>query len=82
MDVTRETIIEEIAEYSGEDVRHLFDKGLLNMQHARKWIVEKKYFRLAKTGRSLTDIKYELSADYGISVSAIEKMVYKRPHTP
>jgi hypothetical protein len=78
MDITKETIIEEIAELSGENARQLFDKGLLNMQHARKWIVVKKYFRLAKTGRSLTDIKYELSAEYGISVSLIEKMVYRK----
>jgi hypothetical protein len=33
---------------------------------------------LAKTGRTYTDIKLELSVDYGVSVSMIEKMIYGR----
>ena len=78
MDVTKEFIIEEISELSGVDAKPLFNKGLLTLDHARKWIVQQKYFRLKEPGRTYTDIKYELSCDYGLSVSSIEKLVYKK----
>jgi hypothetical protein len=78
MEETKELIIDEIEQLAGINARQLFDKGLLTLEHARKWIVKQKYFQLAKTGRTYTDIKYELSLDYGISVSSIEKMVYRK----
>ena len=78
MEESKALIIGEIEQLAGVDAAQLFDKGLLTLDHARKWIVKQKYFLLAKTGRSYTDIKYELSIDYGISVSSIEKMVYRK----
>jgi len=78
MDESKELIIGEIEQLAGIKAGELFEKGLLTLDHARKWIVKQKYFELAKTGRTYTDIKYELSVDYGISVSSIEKMVYRR----
>jgi hypothetical protein len=78
MEETKDLIIDEIEQLAGINARQLFDKGLLTLEHARKWIVKHKYFQLAKTGRTYTDIKYELSLDYGISVSSIEKMVYRK----
>ncbi len=78
MDETRDLIIEEIEQIAGIDARQLFEKGLLTLKQARKWIVKQKYYQLARTGRTYTDIKYELSIDYGISVSSIEKMVYRK----
>ena len=78
MDETRDLIIEEIEQIAGIDARQLLEKGLLTLKQARKWIVKQKYYQLARTGRTYTDIKYELSIDYGISVSSIEKMVYRK----
>lgn len=78
MDETKDLIIGEIEQLAGIDARQLIEKGLITLQHAKKWIVKQKYFQLAKTGRTYTDIKYELSIGYGISVSSIEKMVYRK----
>ena len=80
MEATKELILSEVNEYAGIDAGKLFDIGLIPPDHARKWVVMQKYFQLAKSGRTYTDIKLELSVDYGVSVSAIEKMVYKKPH--
>ena len=78
----KELILEEIQEIAGIDAGKLFDMGLIPEDHARNWVVKQKYFQLAKTGRTYIDIKNELSVEYGVSVSKIEKLVYRRPHTP
>jgi hypothetical protein len=67
---------QEIKEIAGYETKELMELGLLPPKHAKKWLVKQRYFLLAKTGRTYTDIKYELSERYGISVSSIEKMVY------
>jgi len=78
MNAAKEIILGEIKELAGVDASKLFDIGLIPADHARNWIIKKKYFQLAKTGRTYTDIKNELSEDYGVSVSSIEKMIYKK----
>lgn len=78
MDTTKELILDEIKDIVGIDAGKLFDIGLINANHARNWVVKQKYFQLAKTGRTYTDIKNELSVDYGVSVSSIEKMIYRK----
>jgi len=78
MEIFRELILREIKELAGIDASQLFDMGLLTIDQARKWLVREKYFQMKKPGRTFTDIKYELSDEYGISVSAIEKLVYRR----
>ena len=78
MEATRDLILIEIQQLTGLDAEKLFEIGLIPANHARKWIVKEKYYQLAKTGRTYTDIKYELSLDYGMSVSAIEKLVYRK----
>jgi len=78
MDVTKDLILGEIQELIGIDAALLFDNGLLTFDHAKRWIVKRKYFQMSKSGRTLTDIKYELSDDYGLSVSAIEKLIYRK----
>ncbi len=69
----------EITEMAGVEAEKLMDLGLLEPMQAKRWLVKRRYFMLAKTGRTYTDIKYELSERYGISVSAIEKMIYRKP---
>ena len=77
MDVTKDLILGEIRELAGIDAAQLFDNGLLTLDHAKRWVVKKKYFLLSKDGRTFTDIKYQLSDEYGLSVSAIEKLIYR-----
>jgi hypothetical protein len=72
------TISQEIKEIAGVDTRNLMELGLLPPKHAKKWLVKQRYYMLAKTGRTYTDIKYELSERYDISVSSIEKIIYSR----
>ena len=78
MEESRDLILGEIRELAGVDAGRLIDIGLLTADHARKWVVKKKYYEMAKTGRTFTDIKNELSDCFGLSVSSIEKMVYRK----
>ena len=78
MEARKDLILDEIQQLTGIDAEKLFDIGLIPANHARNWIVEKKYYQLAKTGRTYTDIKNELSDEYGVSVSTIEKLIYRK----
>lgn len=78
MEIFRDLILREIKEIAGIDAIQLFDMGLLTLDQARKWLVREKYFQMKKPGKTFTDIKYELSDEYGISVSAIEKLIYRK----
>jgi len=78
MEESRDLILGEIKELAGIDAGQLLEMGLLTTDHAKKWVVKKRYFQMAKTGRTYTDIKNELSDCFGMSVSTIEKLVYRR----
>ena len=78
MDTIREMIISDIKELAGIDAAQLIDNGLLTFTHAKKWVVKRMYYEMSKPGRTYTDIKLELSVKYDISVSAIEKLVYRK----
>ncbi len=69
---------QEITALTGVEAEKLMEIGLVEPKQAKKWLVRHHYYTLAKTGRTYTDIKYELSDRYGISVSSIEKMVYRK----
>ena len=77
-------IIQDLREKFGMDVENLIRKGILPTNAAKKWLVKELYFEYAKQGktytkegRTYTDIKLELSEEYGISISSIEKLVYR-----
>lgn len=72
-----EQVAQDILELTGYDTTALINMGIVQPYDARKWVVKQKYFLLAKTGRTLTDIKYDLSEIYGMSVSSIEKLIYR-----
>lgn len=78
MNENSEFIVNEIKEISKIDITEVMEIGILSEKQAKRWLVKSKYYALRKTGRTFTDIKLELSVDYDISVSAIEKMVYKK----
>lgn len=69
---------EEIRLLSGVDAKKLIEIGLLHPVEARRWLVRKKYYLLADGSRTFTDIKLELSEQYGLSVSSIEKLIYRK----
>ena len=73
-----EDIGKDIENMAGVTMKELLDSGLFDKKHAKRWVVKKKYFELAKTGRTYIDIKNELSDKYEISVSTIERIVYNR----
>ena len=72
-------IVEDLREYFGLEVENLVMVGLLPPDSAKKWLVRALYFKHAKTGRTYMDIKLDLSVEYNISISAIEKLVYRDP---
>jgi len=71
-------LVEEIRNEFGVDVSEVVEKGILHPYEAKKWLVKELYFKWAKSDRTFADIKYELSDLYDISVSSIEKMVYRK----
>jgi len=78
-------VVVDLRERCGIEVEHLVKRGLLPVSAAKKWLVRELYFAYAregntieKGGRTYTDIKNELSINYGLSVSSIEKMVYRK----
>ena len=85
MDTETEKVVVDLRERCGIEVEHLVVRGFLPVSTVKKWLVKELYFEfarkgntLAKRGRTYTNIKNELSVNYGVSVSTIEKLVYKR----
>jgi hypothetical protein len=85
MNPEAEKVIVDLRERCGIEVEHLVVRGLLPVSQAKKWLVKELYFDYAregntidKGGRTYTDIKNELSSCYGLSVSSIEKMIYRK----
>ena len=70
-------IVEDLRFHFGIDVEEIINAELLPIMVAKKWLVRQLYFKEAKTGRTYTDIKLDLSVEYDISVSMIEKLIYR-----
>ena len=84
MNAETEKVIRDLKNHFGIDVDELVRMGLLPVESAKKWLVRQLYFTYARQGKTIdhggrtyTDIKNELSAEYGISISSIEKIVYR-----
>jgi hypothetical protein len=78
MGVFKDQLAKDIEAITGVNPKPLMDLGIMSLDEARKWVVKQKYYLLAKTGRTYADIKYDLSLEYGMSVSSIEKMIYRK----
>ena len=85
MNPETERVIIDLREHFGIEVENLVKRGLLPVSAAKKWLVRELYFTYAKDGHSIekggrtyTNIKNELSDCYGVSVSSIEKMIYRK----
>lgn len=70
-------IVDDIRIHFGIDVEEVVKLNLLPAGVAKRWLVRALYFKWAKSGRTYTDIKLDLSVEYDISISAIEKLVYR-----
>jgi hypothetical protein len=64
------------------DIKEIIDVGLIGEKEIIKALVRKEYEEMAKLGMKYKDIKVELSKKYGISVSSIEKLMYRKPLCP
>ena len=54
--------------------------GLIGEQQMKKVLVKYEYETLSKKGIKYKEIKSKLSKKYGVSVSWIEKLVYRKPN--
>ena len=85
MDTETEKVVVDLRERFGIEVEHLVLRGFLPVSTVKKWLVKELYFEYARKGhaherggRNYTNIKNELSVNYGVSVSTIEKLVYRK----
>jgi len=60
------------------DIKEIIDVGLIGEKEIIKALVRKEYDEMAKQGKKYKDIKEELSKKYGISISSIEKLMYRK----
>lgn len=78
MGLIKMNIVEDIRKEFGLDVCEVIEKGILNPKEAKMWLVKQLYYKWAKENRTYSEIKNELSDLYDISVSSIEKMIYRK----
>ena len=72
-------IIKDIWTIYGIDISFFISVGMLHIDDAKNWLVRKEYERLYKTGdfKTYTEVKEYLIKRYDISLSSIEKMIYR-----
>lgn len=71
-------IIQDILKHYGIDICYQVAIGLLHICDAKNWLVKQEYQRLYSTGNyTYKEIKDLLSKRYDISVSCIEKIIYR-----
>lgn len=63
------------------DIKEIIDVGLVGEKEIVKALVKKEYEEMAKQGEKYKDIKAELSKKYGLSISSIEKLMYRKSKT-
>ena len=74
----QDAIIKDVFKHIGVDISYLVAEGLLHINDARNWLVRREYFSLDEQGEmTLTKIKQILSKKYGMSISCIEKLIYR-----
>ena len=59
------------------DVTDSVQIGLVNEKDLKRVLIKHDYEKLAKDGLKYKDIKKQLSEQYNVSVSSIEKLVYR-----
>lgn len=72
-----ELLAAEILETMNLDVKEVVDSGLIGVKEMKRQLVRFYYHKMAKEGKTYKEIKGVLSKRYGLSVSSIEKLVYR-----
>lgn len=75
---SEELLVNVVLQKFGIDVSEAASIGLLGEKEMKKVLIVKIYEDMAKEGMKYKDIKAYLSKEYGVSVSSIEKMVYRK----
>ncbi len=85
MDTETEKVVVAFRERLGIEAEYLIVRGILPLRTAKKFLVKEIYLDEArkcqcrqKGGKNFTEIKYELADAYGVSISVIDKMIYKK----
>ena len=61
-----------------EGLNDLLNLGITNLTDLQKWVVRELYYEAKEKGdKSCVAIKHELSREYAVSVSQIEKLIYR-----
>lgn len=83
--IERTPLAEELALLVGDvldkfnvDVLESVEVGLIGEKELKRLLIKYDYEKLAKSGIKYKEIKKQLSEKYGVSVSSIEKLVYKK----
>ena len=72
-------IVSEVERLSHkEGLNELLNMGITTIKDLQKWLIRELYFeQKEKGGKTCIAIKYDLSDEYNISVSQIEKLIYR-----
>ena len=81
MKESEELLANKILQNFQIDITDAISIGLVGEREMKRALILKAYEEMAKEGMKYKDIKAMLSKEYGVSVSSIEKMVY-RPLRP
>ncbi len=73
-----ELLASEIFETMNLDVRQTVHAGLVGEKEMKRQLVRFHYQEMAKQDMTYKEIKGKLSKRYGLSISAIEKLVYRK----
>ena len=72
-----EMLVSEVLDKLNTDIRESIEIGLVGEKEIIRVLVKKDYEDMAKDGMKYKDIKEQLSKKYGVSISWIEKLIYK-----
>ena len=75
---SEEKLVNEVLDKLNADIRESVEIGLAGEKEIKRVLLKKEYEDMAKMGMKYKDIKVVLSEKYGLSVSMIEKLVYKK----
>ena len=75
---SEEMLVSEVLDKMNADIRESIEIGLAGEKEIKRVLLKKEYEDMAKEGMKYKDIKVLLSEKYGLSVSSIEKLVYRR----
>jgi len=77
MKESEELLANKILQNFHIDITGAIGIGLIGEKEMKRVLILKSYREMAKEGKKYKDIKEKLSKEFGVSISSIEKMVYR-----